>query len=105
MALLIYNLIMFREGLEGCPPGQTNAAAQQQQQCSSVNAKVTKSLFDKVSKKMDDLKKLFNDTSQQLLKNKNQITKNITNANKLQKVSDGKDIDNSAACKKYPDSC
>ena len=105
MALFVYNLINFREGLESCPAGETNAAAQRQTQCSTVNSKVNEDLMAKVKKSFADLKKVFEKTSKQINWNSTHAKINYTNAQKLQNVADGKDNDNTDACKKYPEAC
>ena len=105
MALFIYNLINFREGLESCPAGQTNAAVQQQTQCSTVNSKVNEDLMAKVKKSLGELKQLYEKTSKQIGWNSTHAQTNYINAQKLQNVADGKDNDNGKACKKYPEAC
>ena len=105
IALFVYNLINFREGLESCPAGETNSVAQRQTQCSAVNSQVTEDLMAKVKKSLADLKKVFEKTSKQIKWNSTNAKTNYKNAQKLQNIADGKDNDNTDACKKHPEAC
>ena len=104
-SLILYNFIGFREGLDSCPAGQTNAAVQNQERCNSVNAKVNQDLLASVKKNMQELQNLFDKTSKRIQTNTKYAQSNFVNAQKLEDVLDGKDIDTSAACKKYPEAC
>jgi hypothetical protein len=105
MALFLYNLMAFREGLESCGAGQTNAAAQEHAQCSTVNSSVNNDLLAEVKKKLADLKSLYANTSKEIDWTAKNTEINNVNAGKLQNVADGNDNDNGEACKKYPDAC
>jgi len=104
-ALILYNFTGFREGLDSCPAGQTNAKVQKQQQCNIVDAKVNQDLMATVKKNLRDLQGLLNKTSKNIQTNKKYAKSNFINAQKLEDVMDGKDVDNSDACRQYPEAC
>ena len=54
---------------------------------------------------MRDLQGLLNKTSKNIQTNKKYAKSNFINAQKLEDVMDGKDVDNSNACRQYPEAC
>jgi len=105
LSLILYNFTRFREGLDSCPAGQTNAEVQKQRRCNTVNAKVNQDLMASVKKNLRDLQSLFDKTSKKIQINQKQAQSNFVNAQKIEDLLDGKKVDNSNACKKYPEAC
>ena len=77
IALILYNFTGFREGLDSCPAGQTNATVQKQQQCNIVDAKVNQDLMATVKKNLRDLQGLLNKTSKNIQTNKKYAKSNF----------------------------
>ena len=105
IALILYNFIGFREGLDSCPAGQTNAKVQRQRQCNTINSKVNQDLMATVKKNLRELQGLFDKTTKNIQTNQKNAKTNFTNAQKLEDAMDGKDVDNSDACKHHPEAC
>ena len=105
LALIIYNFISFREGLEQCPAGQTNATVQDEQGCEAVNSQVNEKSRTKLKAKFQEVKKSFTQITKLIQDNSKQIMKNKKAAQNMQNVADGKDNDNTDACAKYPEAC
>jgi len=105
IALILYNFTEFREGLDSCPAGQTNAKVQRQGQCNTINSKVNQDIMATVKKNLKELQGLFNKTSKNIQTNQKYAKTNFINAQKLEDVVDGKDVDNSEACKHHPEAC
>lgn len=105
LALILYNIIGFREGLDGCPAGQTNSAEQTQKRCNTVNALANKELLDKVKKKITETQNLFDKVSKKVQQNVKNANINYKNSKKIQNAASGKSVNTAEACKdpKYID--
>ena len=58
-----------------------------------------------MKKQLVQLRTIYDKTSKQIAWNTKNAQSNYINAGKLQNVADGKDNDNTDACKKYPEAC
>ena len=67
--------------------------------------KVNQDLMASVKKNLRDLQSLFDKTSKKIQINQKQAQSNFVNAQKIEDLLDGKKVDNSNACKKYPEAC
>ena len=79
IALILYNFIGFREGLDSCPAGQTNAKVQRQRQCNTINSKVNQDLMATVKKNLRELQDLFIKTSKNIQTNQKNAKTNFVN--------------------------